>query len=158
MTQPARKQPARKQTGKAPARKRALAPQPARVDPPVHQPTANAERGEHELELAGVTYRLRPTMGANIAIEEQTGKTLIELALAGRNGALTLRQVGVIAAEWIKAGAEDELTRHVSTDRIRELAYEQGLSGVIARLTVCLTDACTGGRTSTGEAKAGAAL
>ena len=118
---------------------------------------ANPERGEHELVLAGVTYLLRPSFAANVAIERKTDKSLLGLVQLGNAGNLTLTQIGVIASEWIKAGAADDLTRRVSADRIAELAYEEGLPTVTSRLTLCLIDAVTGGRDAEGNAKAVAA-
>jgi hypothetical protein len=114
------------------------------------------ERGEHELVLAGVTYRLRPSHGAIRAIERATERSALELVRAGNVGALLLDQLGTIAAELIRAGADegDELTRGVSAERISELIYEQGLAGANFRLTAVLADAVSGGRKASGEAKA----
>ena len=117
---------------------------------------AIAERGEHELVLAGVTYRLRPSHSAMRAIERVTERSALELVRAGNVGALTLDQLGTIAAELIRAGADqgDTLTRGVSADRIGELIYEQGVAGATFRLTAVLADAVSGGRKASGEAKA----
>lgn len=115
---------------------------------------AVAERGEHELELAGVRYRLRPSHQAMVAIERETGRSSLELVRLGNVGALTLAHLGVVAAELISAGAEDELTRAVDAERIGELIYEQGVAGVTFRLTAVLADAVTGGRKASGEARA----
>ncbi|MBB4152902.1 hypothetical protein GGQ80_000790 [Sphingomonas jinjuensis] len=124
---------------------------------PADQPAAIADRGEHDLELAGVTYRLRPSRAALRTIEKKTGATTLALIQAGNVGGLTLEQLGIIGAELIRAGAGDELTRSVNADRIEELIFEEGLSGAHAALTLCLMDAATGGRTASGEAKAAAA-
>jgi hypothetical protein len=115
-----------------------------------------AERGEHELVLGGVTYRLRPSHGAMRAIERATERSVLELVRAGNVGALSLDQLGTIAAELIRAGADvkDDMTRAVSAERISELVYEQGVAGVNFRLTAVLADAVSGGRKATGEAKA----
>ena len=120
------------------------------------QPAASKDRGEHSLELDGVTYRLRPSYEANVAIEEQTGSTLLQLVTAGDRGAISLKHLGILAAEWIKAGAspDDDGTRHVGAKAIGELIYEAGVPFVTARVTNCLLDAVTGGRTAAGEAKA----
>lgn len=117
---------------------------------------ANPTRGEHELLLAGVRYRLRPSHHALLAIEQKTQHSLVELVRLGNAQALSLRHVGIVAAELIRAGAEpeDSSTRAVHEDRIGELAYEEGVLGVTARLTLCLVDAAGGGRTASGEAKA----
>jgi len=117
---------------------------------------ANSHRGEHELELGGRTYLLRPSFTALSAIEEKTGRTMLELLRMGNAGALPLVIAGTIAAELIRAGADenDELTKRVSPAKISELIYEQGVGQAVARLTLCLVDAATGGRTAQGEAKA----
>lgn len=115
---------------------------------------AIAERGEHMLVLAGVTYRLRPSHQAMRAIEAKTERSSLELVRMGHVGALSLDQLGAIAAELIRAGAEDDLTRAVSADRIGELIYEQGVAGATFRLTAVLADAVSGGRKASGEAKA----
>ncbi len=118
--------------------------------------TANPHRGEHQLTLGGREYLLRPSFAAQVAIEEKTGQALTQLIRAGNAGALSLKVAGTIAAELIRAGAEpdDSSTRAVHGDRIGELAYEEGVLGVTARLTLCLADAAGGGRTASGEAKA----
>ena len=117
---------------------------------------ANAQRGEHELALAGVTYRLRPSHDAIVAIEDVTGRSVMDLYRAGNVGALTLTQLGQIAGELIRAGAEDgdELTAQVDDERIGQLIFEEGVFRAMARLTLCLVDAASGGRTASGEAKA----
>jgi len=119
-------------------------------------PAANRIRGEHELALGAKTYRLRPSFAAMIAIEEKTGRTCLELVRMGNAGAIPLGMAGTIAAELIRAGADakDALTQKVAGEKIAELIFEQGLPGAIARLTLCLADAVTGGRTASGEAKA----
>lgn len=118
---------------------------------------AIAERGEHMLDLAGVSYRLRPSHQAMRAIEAKTERSSLELVRMGNVGALSLDQLGAIAAELIRAGAEDEMGRAVHADRIGELIYEQGVAGVTFRLTAVLADAVSGGRKASGEAKAAAA-
>lgn len=115
---------------------------------------ANAERGEHLLTLGGVEYLLRPTYGAQIKIETATGKSYGELVNAASTGALHIGHARVIAAELIRAGATDDLTRRVSVERIGELIYEEGMPFVAPRLTLVLLDALRGGRTASGEAKA----
>jgi hypothetical protein len=117
---------------------------------------ANKQRGEGDLALAGKAYRLRPSHDALEAIEDQTGKSIIALARMGNRCDMTLRQVGIVGAELIRAGAEegDSFTQNVEASRISELAIEEGLHKVQPVLTLVLMDAATGGRTSTGEAKA----
>lgn len=114
--------------------------------------TANPDRGEHELTLGGRTYLLRPSFAATRAIETRTGKSLLALVRLGNIGELTFDQVGIVAAEYIRAGAEDEMTRAVDPERLAELAYEGGISAAMARLTMCMLDAASGGRSASGEA------
>jgi hypothetical protein len=124
---------------------------------PAVQPTANEARGEHELSLGGVTYRLRPSREALKAIEAKTKIPVLALALRGDTAELTITQLGIIAAELIRAGAEDELTRNVGADRLEDMIIEESMARVTGRLTYCLSDACTGGRTAEGNAKAATA-
>lgn len=116
---------------------------------------ANEERGEHELALGGTIYKLRPSFGAVKAIEAKTQPLMILVQLANRYE-LTLDQLGAIAAEFIRAGAEpgDTMTRAVNAQRLAEMIYEDGVARVTAVLTVCLADAARGGRTASGEVKA----
>ena len=127
--------------------------------PPADEPiaVANSERGEHELTLAGRTYRLRPSHQAMVAIERKTASSVLGLVRLGNAGELTLEQLGVVGAELIRAGAEDRLTQSVDDERIAELIFEEGLPAATSRFTLCLLDAATGGRTASGEAKAATA-
>lgn len=115
---------------------------------------ANPERGEHELVLAGKGYVLRPSHSAIVAIERKTGQSVMDLFRAGNTGSLSLEQLGTIAGELIRSGASDELTAQVDDDRIGELIFEEGVHRAMARLTLCLIDAASGGRKASGEAKA----
>jgi hypothetical protein len=117
---------------------------------------ANPDRGEHELLLAGVPYRLRPSHTAMRAIERKTERSTLTLIQRGNAGALSLEELGTIAAELIRAGAapDDFQTQNVDAERIGELIYEEGLHKALGRLTLVLLDAASGGRTASGEAKA----
>lgn len=119
-------------------------------------PEANPERGEHELVLAGRTYRLRPSHAAIVAIERKTGESLLALVRLANGGGLTIAQLGMIGAELIRAGADeaDAMTRAVDAARIGELIFEEGIGRVVPRLLFCLVDAASGGCTVSGEAKA----
>lgn len=124
---------------------------------------ANPERGEHDLALPGKTYRLRPSHSALKAIERETGTSILALVRLGNVGELTLEQLGIVGAELIRAGADenDSMTAAVDAERIEELIFENegpngvgGLPYAQSILTLCLLDAATGGRTVSGEAKA----
>jgi hypothetical protein len=123
-------------------------------DPPAAQPAANSERGESELILEGATYRLRPSYAAIVAIEKATDMKLIALVNEGNRGNISLDNLGIIARELIRAGAEDDATRHVGAERLSELIYEAGVISATMALTACLVEAVTGGRTAEGERKA----
>ena len=130
---------------------RAAAPRPKRKP----RSPANANRGEHALTLGRKTYRLRPSYAAIVAIEEELGRSATELLRAANGMALTFSELGVIAAELIRAGAEeaDEMTRNVSAERIGEMIFEEGRASADIALTVALAAAVSGGRTASGEAK-----
>lgn len=123
------------------------------VDTTPVQPVANTARGEHELTLQGVTYRLRPSREALKAIEDRLKMSVLKLAQRGEVADLTLTQLGVIAEQLIRAGAEDEATRFVGAERLEELIQEESMARVTGRLTFCLADACTGGVTASGNVK-----
>ncbi|HEX8419471.1 MAG TPA: GTA-gp10 family protein [Sphingomonas sp.] len=118
--------------------------------------TAVPERGEHELVLAGVTYRLRPSHQALRGAERKTERSLLELLRLANAGGLSLDEIGIVVAELIRAGADekDVVAQNVDAERISELIYEEGLHKAIARVTLCLIDAASGGRKASGEAKA----
>ena len=128
-----------------------MARKPAAAQP---QPRANRERGEYALTLGDVEYRLRPSFEANVAIEEQLGKSLLELAVSGRGVSMTMHEAAVIATAWIRAGAEDELTQHVGFEGIGPLIYARGLAQVAGTLSLVLAQAVTGGRDAEGNVKA----
>ncbi len=119
-------------------------------------PAANAERGEHSLPLGSKAYRLRPAFQASVAIEDETGLSLIELFRKANHCSLSYAEMGIIVAEYARAGAaeDDKMTRAVSAERMAELIYEEGTARVIATIVLLLGDAISGGRTSSGEAKA----
>lgn len=119
---------------------------------------ANEKRGEIELELAGVSFVLRPSFEAIQAFETQTGKSLIELAQAAGEGTMSLANAAIVATECIKAWgkATDNMTaRAVNVRRIGELIFESpgGLMVTLKKLEILLFMAATGGVTSAGELK-----
>ncbi|WP_422058613.1 GTA-gp10 family protein [Sphingomonas sp.] len=116
---------------------------------------ANAARGEHELKLGKTCYVLRPSYAAISAAEAKTGHSLMALLRLADASDLSLAHLGVVVAELIRAGAGkgDDLTAGVNAERIAELIFEEGMPHVMARVTICLLDAASGGRTATGEMK-----
>ena len=129
---------------------------PAAPAPTADQRVANPERGEHNVTLGGKRYLLRPSYQAQVAIEQKTGRSYAELAMAGQTGALKIEHAAIVVTELVNAGAEGPM-HTISEERAGELIYEQGLPAVAAAITVAIIDALTGGRTSTGEAKAAVA-
>lgn len=117
---------------------------------------ANPDRGEHEIKLGGVAYRLRPSHEAIRAIERKTERSTLELYSMGNRGALSLDQLGTIFGTLIRAGATTDLDRNVDDERIGELVYEDGQFKAMAKATLVLIEAASGGRTASGEAKAAA--
>lgn len=117
---------------------------------------ANPVRGEHELVLAGVAYRLRPSWEATVAIEEVLDTTLLALFRKANAGLLSYADAGVVVAELIRAGADDDdkLTANVSDEEIGKLIFEDGMPRTQAALVLVLGDAITGGRDRSGKAKA----
>ncbi|MBB5684290.1 GTA-gp10 family protein [Sphingobium boeckii] len=118
--------------------------------------TANALRGEVTLTLDGTEYVLRPSYEATLAVEEQTGKSLLDLAVLADDGALTLRQMAIVTTEYIRAwGRETDVKSiaGVQAERIGELIYDTGTILVQPRLAIVLARATTGGSTP-GEATA----
>lgn len=119
----------------------------------------NPHAGEHSLSLAGVEYLLRPSHAAIVAIEQGTGASLLQLVRDGNVGALTQQDLGIIAQELIRAGAveDDTATKHVQAATLEKLIYAEGTAKATIALALCLSDAASGGRTATGEAKPAAA-
>ncbi|AJP72927.1 hypothetical protein [Sphingomonas hengshuiensis] len=116
---------------------------------------ANEVVGEDTLKLGRKTYVLRPGFHAVKAIEKTLGLSLVEMSRMGNLGQLNMDQLGTIAAHFIRAGAAegDAVAARVHPDRVAELIYEAGIPHVMARLTLLLIDAASGGRTASGERK-----
>lgn len=104
----------------------------------------SAERGEVPVTLEGVTYPMRPSGAAQMAIEDQLGTTIPELwfrmialwkrasgeAAEGAAG-LTLKQMAVVITECIKAAGrdrQDKALQSFTADRIAELIADQRMS------------------------------
>jgi hypothetical protein len=126
---------------------------------------ANGKRGEISLKLQGEDYTLRPSYEAIQAIEDQTGKGLIDLSRDALNGRLTSREAQTIVCECVKAwgrasddnsAALQKGAAHVSPARIGELMFEEkdGITGAMAAVATVLAVAATGGYTAKGEVKA----
>jgi hypothetical protein len=118
--------------------------------------TANEERGEVDLELDGTRFVLRPSYEAVIAVEKATGKGILALAFAAKDGGISLTEAGIVTAELVRAWGRstgEAVAANVDTDRITELIHVYGLMRVTLRLAIVLTNAVTGGCKSDGSPK-----
>lgn len=116
-------------------------------------------RGQSTLPLDGQNYLQRPSHEAILAIERELGP-LFGLSLQATHGNLTLDQMSVVAAEFMKAVHRSDPEsgadyRAPSPAKLSKLIYEAGAPRICARLAVILTGAVNGGYTAEGEAKAG---
>jgi hypothetical protein len=118
-------------------------------------PPANPARGEHSLTLGGVSYRLRPSGQFCRIVEDEVG-ALLDLFSRANTYRLKIEEAATIVTELIRAGAEpgDKLAANVTEEVIYDLIYEEGIAKVLPVLVIVLSDAVTGGRKASGEAKA----
>lgn len=121
--------------------------------------SANPIRGEQRIML-DAEYIMRPSYAALQAIEDQTGLSVTELALAAAKRTLKSRHIEIIVTECVKAElrASGKIVNdaHWKLDRVGELLVEGegGLLAVGTKLINFLGQAATGGYTAKGEAKA----
>ncbi len=118
-------------------------------------------RGQITAPLGGAEYVLRPSEESILAIEQETGLSLFDLAGLAANGRLTLAQMGVCVSAMMRAHGKanpDDPNRTTylaaNPEKIRGLIYEAGTPRIMARLAVILSGAVAGGYTSLGEVKA----
>lgn len=119
---------------------------------------ANAVRGEFSLPLGGKVYVLRPSYEAIVAIEEQTGKGLLQLFNDAAGAALTLRETGIVVSEFIRAqgrAVDDALMAAVDATRIAKLIMEAetGPAGAMGTVGPILGSVACGDYTASGEPK-----
>lgn len=105
---------------------------------------------------------MRPSYEAMLAIERQTGKTLLQLASGvalGRSGGVSLGDAAIIVTEGIKAAGKDRddpMKRAISRDRIGEMIYSSGYLKALGAIEDFLVNALNGGHVpdekKTGEA------
>lgn len=124
---------------------------------------ANQYRGEVDLVLNETRFVLRPSHQAMVAVEEQTGKSCLALAVEAADCKMTLRDATIITTLCIQAwgaSTDDEagrVARAVDQERIGELIHEYGLMKVVLRLEIVLLNAVTGGCKKDGSPKEGEA-
>jgi len=111
----------------------------------------NTDRGEVGLTLEGRVFPMLPTMAAVNAIESEIGSVywLSQRIVLGAYFP-TFREIAVVMAECIRAGAKDrgdKMLAKLSTDRIEEMLYAEGLNddNVVKPLIALLANMCGGG-------------
>lgn len=117
---------------------------------------ANELRGEVDIVLEGEQFILRPSHTAIQNIERETGKTMVQLAIASDEQALPIEHCAIIVGEMIRAwgkATDHHVGKHVNNRRIGELLFEHGLLAVMPRINLVLTMAATGGCLASGEPK-----
>tara|TARA_R110000787_G_scaffold208846_8_gene318909 strand:- start:3772 stop:4197 length:426 start_codon:yes stop_codon:yes gene_type:complete len=117
---------------------------------------ANELRGEVDLYLEGERFVLRPSYTAIQNIERLTGKTMVQLAVAADENALSQDDCAAVVGEMIRAwgvAVDHPVAKMVNDRRIGELLFEHGLMAVMPRITLVLTMAATGGCLASGEVK-----
>lgn len=103
--------------------------------------TANKHRGEVAMVgIDGAEIILRPTMAAIIAWEAKTGRTTIELAVAGSERALR----AVDAAAAVTAAA-DAAGNPIPDEAMSALIESNGLAHILGPAIALLSNALTGG-------------
>lgn len=117
---------------------------------------ANAKRGEVSLMLEGEEYVMRPSHEAIEQVEEETGRTILQLAQAASEYGLSLKHASIAACRFIQAWGRKVENRGASganPKRIGEMILESdgGLMVALLALTQVLIAAATGGYTASGE-------
>ncbi len=115
---------------------------------PLMNAAANRARGEVDIMLDGTPHVLRPTFEAAQAIEQATGRSLIDLARAADDGSLSLSAMAIVVAEGVRAWGRDinkPSIAGVNARRIGELIYADGILRTIPRVALFLSAAVTGG-------------
>lgn len=130
---------------------------PAAAEAPP-EPVLN-ESGEMLLWFEGSSYVIRPSRKAIVAVERQL-RPLTQLAFEAERQALSVDDMAVIVAEFMRAYAEANpnergVIASPDLDRLRDLIVDTGIIRVCARLMYVLDGAVMGGYTPTGEPKAG---
>lgn len=118
-------------------------------------------QGQVTAPLDGTEFVLRPSFKAIATAERETGLTLFDLATQAANGRMSLDTMGIVVAAMMRAHGEacpdDPLKSSylgARSDRCSELIFEAGAPKIMARLTIVLAGALSGGYTPSGEMKA----
>lgn len=118
--------------------------------------SANAVRGEVDLDLGGMTFTLRPSYEAVVACEDATGMSLTEMALAADDGSLKIGAASTVVTEMIKAwGKAEKRASAIGVDRakIGKLIFALGVMHVLPRIAIVLLTAASGGVDVSGKPK-----
>lgn len=116
----------------------------------------NPEKGEIGIRLEGRLFPMLPDMTACNAIESQIGSVQwLWVRFARRDWLPTLHEMSVIVAECIRAAGrarDDAMLAKVSTERIAQLVFAEGVVLLIDPVSDVLSSMCTGGATKKNSA------
>lgn len=109
----------------------------------------NRVRGEVGIMLDGAPFVMRPTYDACLAIETQTGLSLLALAqrATGEQG-LSLDQMATIVTECVRAHGRatgDGTAANLAKRRVGELLFDSGPAVAQVRVLAVLIAAISGG-------------
>jgi hypothetical protein len=109
------------------------------------------ERGEVVLRLEGEEYHLRPSYAAIMAIEAKTGRSAYDLAELARQQRLGLGDMGIVAAEMMRAYGRSHPDHPLATshsgakaEEVAKLIYESGTMAASVSLAIALIAARLG--------------
>jgi len=109
--------------------------------------TANPHRGEFQISLDR-DYVLRADYEAVAAIDEQLGSIVDVARRAIQEGSLSLKEMGVIVCEGIKAGERKRGNPHADSYTARkcqELIFDKGITECLKPVLQFLVGALGGG-------------
>jgi hypothetical protein len=118
--------------------------------------TANVIRGEVEIDLAGMTFTLRPSYEAVVACEDQVGLSLTEMAVEADKGSLHINQLAIIVVELVRAWGKEtgsKPAQGLSTKKVGALIFTNGVMTVSPRVAIVLSQAAAGGVDASGKEK-----
>lgn len=118
--------------------------------------TANVIRGEVDIDLAGVSFTLRPSYEAVVACEDQLGLSLTDMAVQADLGKLHIPQLAVIIVEFVRAWGKEtgnKPAQGLSADKVGRLIFSNGVMTASPRLAIVLGRAASGGVDASGKEK-----
>jgi hypothetical protein len=87
--------------------------------------SANARRGEVEIEFAGKTMTMRATFDCITRIEQQTGENIVPLLARIIRSDIGYKDAAIIISEGLRAGSEEG---GVTLKAVGEEIFERGIS------------------------------